>query len=148
MTQLRNCYLDDFEELWALDQRCFPEDIAYSRLELAYYLRQKSAICLAAWESEHLCGFILGHTEARRFGHIITLDVDSSSRRIGLGSDLMKALEAKFVLAGCRSVTLEVAVNNSPALAFYKKHGYSILKTLRRYYPGDVDGFLMAKSIT
>jgi [ribosomal protein S18]-alanine N-acetyltransferase len=148
MTQLRNCYLEDFEELWALDQRCFPEETAYSRQELAYYLRQKTAICLAAWENEHLCGFILGHTGARGVGHIITVDVDCSSRRIGLGSDLMKALETKFVLAGCRSVLLEVAVNNRPALAFYKKHGYSVLKTLPRYYPGDIDGFLMTKSVT
>ena len=59
----------------------------------------------------------------------------------------MKALEAKFALAGCKSVFLEVAVNNRPALAFYRKQGYTVLKTLRRYYPGNLDGLLMGKSI-
>jgi len=147
MTELRNCCPEDLEQLLALDQRCFPRDIAYSRQELAYYLGHRSAICLAAWQKTQLCGFILGHPEARGFGHIITLDVDSSARRTGLGSDLMKALEAKFASRGCRSVFLEVAVNNRPALAFYKKHGYSVVKTLRKYYPGNLDGLLMGKAI-
>jgi len=133
--------------LWALDQRCFPRDIAYSREELDYYLRLRSAICLVAWKDQQLRGFILGHPEVRGFGHVITLDVDATARRSGLGSRLMRALEAEFVAAGCRSILLEVAVNNRPALVFYKKHGYSVLKTLRRYYPGDLDGLLMGKSI-
>src|SRR5947209_9676970 len=139
MIELRSCRREDFAQLWGLDQRCFPEDIAYSKQELAYYLRHKSAICLAAWKENHLQGFILGHPEARGFGHIITLDVDSSARRAGLGSTLMKALEEKFVSAGCTSVFLEVAVNNRSALGFYKKHGYSVIKTLPRYYPGNLD---------
>lgn len=147
MPELRRFRPADFEELWALDQRCFPHDIAYSRQELDYYLRHKSAICLVAWENQKVCGFILGHPEARGFGHIITLDVDASARRSGLGSTLMHALEESFVSAGCRSIFLEVAVNNFSALTFYKKHGYSILKTLRRYYPGNLDGFLMGKTI-
>ena len=133
--------------MWALDQRCFPKDIAYSREELDYYLHRKSRICLVAWEGEQLQGFILGHPEARGFGHIITLDVDASARRVGLGSKLMLALEEAFVAAGCRSILLEVAVNNRTAIAFYKKHGYSILKALRRYYPGRLDGLLMGKPL-
>jgi len=147
MIELCNCCFEDFEQLWALDQRCFSRDIAYSRQELDYYLRHKSAICLVAWEGKQLRGFILGHPEARGFGHIITLDVDASARRSGLGSRLMSALEQRFVASGCNSSFLEVAVNNRPALAFYKKHGYTVLKTLRRYYPGKLDGLLMGKSI-
>jgi len=147
MPELRSFRPADFEQLWALDQRCFPHDIAYSREELDYYLRHKSAICLVARDGQKICGFILGHPEARGFGHIITLDVDESSRRSGLGSMLMRALEERFVAAGCKSIFLEVAVNNRPALAFYRRHGYSVLKTLRQYYPGNLDGFLMGKTI-
>lgn len=147
MPELRRFRAVDFEQLWALDQRCFPHDIAYSRQELDYYLRHKSAICLVAWDNQKICGFILGHPEAREFGHIITLDVDASARRTGLGSTLMRALEESFASAGCKSILLEVAVNNSPALIFYKKHGYSVLKSLLRYYPGNLDGFLMGKTI-
>ena len=145
MPELHAYRAEDFESLWQLDQRCFPEDIAYSREELAYYLRSKTAICNVAWEANRIVGFILGHRERRGFGHIVTLDVDSSTRRSGLGTTLIQALEAQFRQARCDSILLEVAVNNLPALSFYKKHGYSVLKTLHRYYPGGLDGLLMGK---
>ena len=144
MPELRAYRASDFESLWELDQRCFPGDIAYSSEELTYYLRIKTAICLVAWESEHIVGFILGHRDRRGFGHIITLDVDASARRSGLGTTLIQALEERF-RGSCESIFLEVAVNNFAALSFYKKHGYSVLRTLPRYYPGGLDGLLMGK---
>lgn len=148
MPELRAYRAADFETLWQLDQRCFPAQIAYSREELAYYLRNKTAIHLVAWDEDRIVAFILGHLDRRGFGHIVTLDVDPANRHSGLGTMLMKALEEKFRRADCRSILLEVAVNNFAALSFYKKHGYSVLKTLSRYYPGGLDGLLMGKSMS
>jgi ribosomal-protein-alanine N-acetyltransferase len=148
MPELRAYRAADFESLWELDQRCFAADIAYSGEELAYYLGIKTAICLVAWESDRIVGFILGHRDRRGFGHIITLDVDPSARRSGLGTTLIQAMEERFRLVDCESIFLEVAVNNFAALSFYKKHGYSVLKTLPRYYPGGLDGLLMGKKVT
>jgi ribosomal-protein-alanine N-acetyltransferase len=59
----------------------------------------------------------------------------------------MQALQERFRAQNCHAILLEVAVNNHAALAFYKKHGFSVLKTLRRYYPGGLDGLLMGKNI-
>ena len=146
--ELREYTPEDFERLWELDQRCFSAEIAYSRRELAYYLRNKTAICLVAWQKQQIVGFVLGHNDSRGFGHVVTLDVDPSERKSGIGSTLMEVLEQRFVDSNCRLILLEVAVNNLPALNFYKKHGYSVLKTLRRYYPGELDGLLMGKRIT
>ena len=90
---------------------------------------------------------LCGNRDRRGFGHIITLDVDPVRQRSGCGSTLIEALEARFVSTGCDSIRLEVAVNNRAALGFYKKHGYAVVKTLRRYYPGGLDGLLMGKRI-
>ena len=97
--------------------------------------------------ADHVRGFILGHRYRGDSGHIITIDVDPTLQRSGLGSTLIQALEEQFRSAGCKSILLEVAVNNHTALTFYKKHGYSVLKTLRRYYRGDLDALLMGKAI-
>jgi ribosomal protein S18 acetylase RimI-like enzyme len=43
---------------------------------------------------------------------------------------------------------LEVAVDNRAGLSFYKKHGFSVVRTLRRYYPGGLDGLLMGKKVS
>jgi Acetyltransferases len=147
MPELRDYRPADFEQLFELDQRCFPEAIAYSRAELAHYLRAKTAICLLACESGALLGFILGDVTPRGSGHIVTLDVRPEARRIGLATTLMQGLQDRFRSLSCRAILLEVAVNNRSALAFYKKHGFSVLKTLRRYYPGGLDGLLMGKNM-
>lgn len=147
MPELSDYRATDFDQLWELDQRCFPGEIAYSREELAYYLRDKTAVCIIARERERILGFIVGHRDRRGFGHIITLDVDPAAQRSGLGSTLMQAAEDRLLRAGCQAIFLEVAVNNLPALAFYKKHGYSVLKSLKRYYPGGLDGLLMRKQL-
>ena len=147
MPELREYRPSDFEDLFQLDQRCFPEAIAYSRPELAHYLRAKAAICLLLCEGQELLGFILGDVTPRGSGHIVTLDVSPEARRTGLVTSLIEALQDRFRALSCRAILLEVAVNNHTALAFYKKHGFSVLKTLRRYYPGGLDGLLMGKNI-
>ena len=49
--------------------------------------------------------------------------------------------------AGCRYVHLETAVDNVPALAFYKRHGYNLEKTAPRYYSNGVDAFMLKKDL-
>ncbi len=145
MPLLRDFDPSDFDTLVEIDQACFPPEIAYSRKEFAHYLRSTRAVCILAVADSKTLGFILGHHYRTRRGHIVTLDVISSARSHGIGSLLMNALENRFRSSGCDLIFLEVAVNNSIALRFYKRHGFSVLKALPRYYPGDLDGLLMGK---
>ena len=46
----------------------------------------------------------------------------------------MEAAEERLRAQGCASVFLETAVDNLPALKFYKRRGYFVLKTIPRYY--------------
>ena len=39
-------------------------------------------------------------------------------------------------------ITLEVAVNNEPAISLYKKFGFEIISTRKNYYD-NVDAYLM-----
>ncbi|HXE91163.1 MAG TPA: GNAT family N-acetyltransferase [Terriglobales bacterium] len=137
----------DFETLWRIDQECFPPGIAYPREELAYYLGQKNAFALVAEQGGVIAGFVVGEVLRRGAGHIITLDVREAARRAGLGSRLMRAAEERLCSAGCHMVFLETAVDNLAALTFYKRHGYSVLRTLPRYYQGSVDGLRMEKRL-
>jgi ribosomal protein S18 acetylase RimI-like enzyme len=47
----------------------------------------------------------------------------------------------------CTISYLETAVDNLPALAFYKRHNYFLLKTLPRYYSNGVDAFVLQKDL-
>lgn len=137
----------DFETLWRIDQQCFAPGISYSKPELRDYIRQKASFTLVADEKESGTteGFIVGHLGPT--GHIITIDVMASARRSGLGSALLGAAETRMRAAGSQAVGLEAAVDNVGALSFYKRHGYSVIRTWPRYYSNGVDALVLRKEL-
>jgi [ribosomal protein S18]-alanine N-acetyltransferase len=154
---IREFAASDFDVLWRIDQDCFPPGIAYSRSELRFYMRRPNSFTLVAVETppakdkakpllsiDAHAGFIVAET-GRRAGHIITIDVVASARRSGVGSLLLESAEARLLEAHCSAVELETAVDNISALSFYKRHGYSVIKTHPRYYSNGVDALVLEK---
>ena len=144
---IRDFQPDDLETLWRIDQDCFPPEISYSRLELKAYIRHRGSFTLVGTDDTgEITGFLVAHGGST--GHIITIDVVASARRSGVGSRLLQAAEDRLRAAGSRGVGLETAVDNLSALAFYKRHGYSVVKTWPRYYSNGVDALVMKKEFT
>jgi ribosomal protein S18 acetylase RimI-like enzyme len=147
----------DFETLWRIDQHCFDPQLAYSRLELAFYMRRPGAFTLVA-EAEggeppsngkaqrRILGFIVAETR-RKTGHIITIDVVIEARREGIGSGLLRAAEQRLRQAGAAVVELETPVNNATAIRFYKQMGYYVDKTVTGYYSSQMDALVMRKEL-
>jgi len=143
---LREFRQEDFTRLWEIDQECFPPGIAYSRLELLHYIRRPGAFTLIAEAGGEVAGFTVAEQTHHR-GHVITLDVRKQFRRNGVASRLMDAAEKRFLAMGCKVSLLETAVNNLGAIAFYKRRGYAVLKTIPRYYERNTDALLMGKKL-
>lgn len=144
---------DDFDTLWRIDQACFDPELAYSRIELAVYMRRPASFTLVAQEAEHadrgaarIVGFVVAESR-RKIGHIITIDVVAESRRSGVGSRLLDAAEERLHRSGVTEVALETPVNNVAAIRFYKIKGYFVEKTVPGYYSNRLDAFLMRKDL-
>lgn len=155
---LRDGRSSDLDTLWRIDQACFPPGISYSRLELAVYMRRPGAVTLVAEQPRPrtksfgdqpgtVLGFLVAHTEQKKAGHIVTIDVVGNARRNGVGSSLIAAAEERLRGAQIESVYLETMVSNLSAVEFYKRHGYSILRTEERYYPNGADALVFAKEL-
>ena len=139
-----------------MDQICFDPQLAYSRPELAVYMRRPGAFTLVAVSpsgeaqngtiSEKIVGFIVAEAR-RRAGHIITIDVLPETRRSGIGSSLLQAAEDRLRQAGAIVVELETAVDNAPAIQFYKRKEYFVEKTVRGYYSNQLDALVMRKDL-
>ena len=167
---IRDFQPSDFDTLWRIDQQCFPPGISYSRTELKLYIRRRGSFTLLAVDATPsetadpdsgktktdsppitsanipVAGFIVGEADHAN-GHIITIDVIAAARRSGVGSLLLRAAEDRLRAAHCRSIELETAVDNVSALSFYKRHGYSVIKTFPRYYSNGVDALVLQKDL-
>ena len=152
---IRDFQAADFDTLWRIDQDCFPPGISYSRAELKAYMRRRGSFTLLAINEAtanasangSVAGFIVAEADNRCSGHIITIDVLSGARRSGVGSLLLQGAEDRLRVARCRTVELETAVDNLSALAFYKRQGYSVIKTFPRYYSNGVDALVLHKDL-
>lgn len=140
-----------------MDQVCFDPQLAYSRPELAVYMRRPGAFTLVAESageddissgngSRKIVGFIVAETR-RRTGHIITIDVLPETRRTGIGSSLLQAAEDQLRKAGATVVELETAVDNAAAIQFYKRKEYFVERTVPGYYSNHLDALVMRKQL-
>jgi len=139
---------EDFETLWRMDQECFPPGISYSKQELKAYVRRRGSFTLVAADADDskIAGFIVVHDGGT--AHVITIDVDKAARRLGVGSLLLRTAEDRLRADGASAVGLETAVDNVAALSFYKRHGYSVVRTWPRYYSNGVDALVLKKDLT
>ena len=143
---LRSYEPHDFAALHRLDQSCFPAGISYSKTTLHYFLTISSADCIVAVDGARIAGFVLTE-ENPPLAHIITLDVAETHRRQGVGTALLAESERNLSLRGVRSILLETAIDNEPAVAFWKRHGYRIEAVLKRYYLRRLDAYEMRKKL-
>jgi len=60
---------------------------------------------------------------------------------------LLRTVEEQLRVGGSTAVGLETAVDNVSALSFYKRHGYSVIRTWPRYYSNGVDALVLRKTL-
>jgi ribosomal protein S18 acetylase RimI-like enzyme len=143
---IRDYQRADFNKLYEIDHAAFSEEIAYSHLELQYYLRSRRCRTLIAEDDGEVVGFVIACSEPRELGHIITIDVVPHRQRQQIGSRLLEAIEAWLWEKGAEAIYLETAIDDSGARGFYERHGYFIFEQLAGYYNGRLDAFLMMKT--
>ncbi len=144
--EIREYKPDDFKRLYEIDHAAFSEDIAYSRVELQFYLRSRSCRTLVAEEDSEVVGFVIGCSEARELGHIITIDVIPHRQRQHIGSRLLEQIETWLWKQGAEAIYLETPVDDAGARGFYENHGYFVFERFQGYYNGSLDAFAMMKT--
>ena len=143
---IRDYQRADFDKLYEIDHAAFSEGIAYSHLELQYYLRSRHCRTLVAEEEGEIIGFVMAAVEPRKIGHIITIDVVPHRQRQHIGSRLLEEIESWLWTKGAEAIYLETAIDDTGARGFYERHGYFIFEQLVGYYNNTLDAFLMMKT--
>ena len=79
--------------------------------------------------------------------HLLLFAVREDARRQGIGSAMLAWLEQVALVAGVRRFVVEARHDNAGARAFYLRHGYVELETVRRMYYGVLDGVRLEKVV-
>lgn len=132
----------DWAPLYALEQRCFDGDRLSAR-QFRYHLRSPKA-CFLLSENPALSGYALVLLRpALSQARLYSICVDASARGLGVGRSLSEAAIKQSRAADMRRLTLEVRLDNTQALALYRKLGFERCAELKNYYQDGADGVRM-----
>ncbi|QLP98641.1 MAG: GNAT family N-acetyltransferase [Rhodoblastus sp.] len=108
---------------------------AWSEAEFESLLASSACLCEGAFEGDRgpLTGFLL----SRRAGdeaEILTIAVAPRQRRRGVGRELLTRQTRQLAELGVARLFLEVAEDNGPALALYRRFGFREEGRRKGYY--------------
>lgn len=129
--RLRGAWPHEAEAMAAVHGRAFAR--GWSVEDISALTSGPGGFALMVEEDEAVLGFILCRAMAGE-AEILTLAVDPAARRRGLGRALVEAATGAARMAGAESLFLEVAHDNTPALALYEAVGFAHAGLRRGYY--------------
>lgn len=140
---VRNAKPEDIDDIERIEKLSF--SIPWSRnliLEELFFPMGFNLVLIVDGKIE---GFILSWLILPEV-HILNFAISPAYRKIGLGKILMQAFLDETKKNGATKYTLEVRVNNKPALNFYKSFNF-VIKGVRKHYYQDTgeDAIIMWK---
>jgi ribosomal-protein-alanine N-acetyltransferase len=137
--QLANA--NEIDAIFEIEQKCFPEKVAYSKRQLEYLILNASSDCLIEKQHGVIRAFlIVTYRQGSLTCNIETIDVNPAFKNKGIGFKLMEAAEIEAKRKGMRWSQLEVSEGNEAALKLYKKAGYIFKERIEGYYKFEHDG--------
>ena len=102
---------------------------------------------LVADKHHKIIGFVIGIKTVEETAKILMLAISENQRRQDIGSALITQFLKAAILQNIKQIELEVRTNNTPAIEFYKKHGFDIIDTITGFYQNGEDAYIMKKII-
>lgn len=99
------------------------------------------ALLVAELEGE-VAGFCWWRQSSNHEAELLNLGVSPGARRKGLGAALLRELRRRAK----GEIFLEVAENNSGAIALYRRDGWVRIGARPGYYPQGINAIVMKKS--
>ena len=118
-----------------------PEAAAWSAEDLRLALQRNLSMRVAE-EEGIVCGLVAFRTMADE-AEILNLAVDSTRRRRGIGSQLMRDALETCKAAGVKKIFLEVRDSNQAAQRFYLRMGFTEVGRRREYYSRPLEDALV-----
>ena len=129
---MKDTLYSDFDNFWSYNV-------------LKQELKNEKTKYIIAKENNEVVGFagILVVLDEATLNNIV---VKKSCRCRGIGGELLETLIDLCADLNLKSFTLEVNVENIPAIKLYEKFGFKNLGIRKKYYNNSTDAYIMTKS--
>lgn len=125
-------------EMATLHAACFVTPRPWSALEFTAMLEGDHTFLLTAGDA-----FLVGRAVAGE-AELLTLAVATDARRQGTGRQLVSRFLAESRARNAIDAFLEVAADNTPAIALYAAAGFAQTGKRRAYYANKTDALIMS----
>lgn len=119
------------EDIARLEKICFSDPWSVS--SIGSEVNNPLSLWLVAVDGETVAGYV-GSQSVLGWADMMNLAVAPSYRRLGIGEKLVNELICQLKDNKVTCLTLEVRVSNAPAIALYKKLGFSEVGRRPGYY--------------
>lgn len=127
------CFPDDYDgmlQLWSTMEIGVQVGRSDAPEEIQKKLQRDPDLFLVAEENNEIIGTIIGGFDGRR-GMIYHLAVQANMRGKGIGSALLKEVEQRLQVRGCKKCYLLITVENTGAVQFYEQQDWREMKNDR-----------------
>jgi len=149
MVNVRKATFDDIMELQNCNLFCLPEN--YQMKYYVYHMISWSQLLYVAEDKGKIVGYVLAKMEEKAsdepHGHITSLAVLRSHRKLGLATKMMKAAQQEMEdVFDAEYVSLHVRKSNAAAFHLYTQTlGYMMHDIEKEYYADGEDAYDMRK---
>jgi len=142
--KIRQALASDAGKLHALEEELFgAADYPLSHRSFYYHIH-RNLLYVAETEGGEIAAYALALIQ-RRDAKLYSLGVASVHRGNGLSGLLMRQILQQLTSLGFKRILLEVRCDNTPAIALYRKFGFSVTKQLDAFYRDGCNAYLMEK---
>ncbi|MFH2036649.1 MAG: GNAT family N-acetyltransferase/peptidase C39 family protein [Candidatus Zixiibacteriota bacterium] len=135
----------DINALVRLEEAAFEKD-RFTKDQITYLLTESRATTFVAEDKSTIMGgaCVLWH-RMHHGARLYNIAVDPIHRGKGIGLKLLNECELEAVRRSFKKMTLEVRTDNTGAIKFYEKLGYTIIRQIPDYYIDGTAAFKMEK---
>ena len=145
VVSIRQMKVEDAAAIAEMEHQTFSD--AWSEKAILDTLRNPKTICLVAEKIGKIIGYCIVYT-ADDEADIARIAVLKESRRFGVASELIHALDVICWENQIQIIMLDVRVSNDEARAFYEKHGFTQDGIRENYYKNPIeDAILMSRAV-
>jgi ribosomal-protein-alanine N-acetyltransferase len=139
--RLRRATSEDIEEIYGLEESCFPTP--WAKADMLKDLREN---LLSTYMIAETAGEVIGYAALWTVldeGHVLNVAMRPDMRGQGIATMMLSSLLEAGREKGAKSFTLEVRPSNESAIALYEKFGFKTVGVRKEYYADNKEDALI-----